>query len=469
MQQKLFAKIPAVDSVLQSEKLKTEFAEIDPSFLAYCVRTVLESLRQEIGKKPGEYDGVDREQFLQKSVEMSREKINSLLGFSLRRIVNATGVILHTGLGRAPLAESAQKNVSEVIKNYANVELNLADGKRGERQNHVEELLCYLTEAQAAAVVNNNAGAVLLALNTLAKGKEVIISRGQLIEIGGSFRLPDVMAQSGAIMKEVGTTNKTHLRDYENAVTENTGAILVAHSSNYRIMGFTKEAAIADLVGLSRKYNIPLIYDLGGGVFLDLAGFGLPHEPVVAENVKLGVDVVTFSGDKVLGGPQSGILVGEKAAITAIRKNALMRALRCDKLIYAALEATLKLYLQPERRTRELPAFRMLLETIEQQRDRARRLLSIVKTKVAGIMSLKMEEGSSQIGSGALPLAEIPSIVLRIDSAKYTAMEIAGQFRQGGEAVVGTIRDDGFYLNFRTIRDDEIDIIAEKIIGLKNV
>ena len=370
-----YKKLPAVDSVLISEDFKKKYHNLENGFLAYCVRVVLDELRRKIKNNPEKFDKTNRENLLKKTVKNAHKKIESVLDFSLKRVINGTGVILHTGLGRAPLAPSVIENIMKIAENYSNVEISLDTGKRGDRMDHVEELLCYLSNAEAAAVVNNNAGAVLIALSSLAKGKEVIISRGQLIEIGGSFRLPDVMAMSGAVMKEIGTTNITKISDYQKAINKNTGAILVAHSSNYRILGFTQEVAIADLIPLSLDFNIPIIYDLGGGVFLDLVKFGLPYEPVVSEYVSLGVDVVTFSGDKVLGGPQSGILVGKKEKISLIRENPLMRALRCDKLLISALEATLKLYLNPERRLKELPVFKMLLEPPAVQGRRIEKIL----------------------------------------------------------------------------------------------
>jgi len=466
MTKSIFAKLPSVDSVLISDKFKLQFQNLDNSFLSYCIRKSIAVLRQDLKRKPERFENVSKDFLMNKVFEISERKIQSLLKPSLQRVINATGVILHTGLGRAPLAESVKKNISNVIDNYSNVELKLTTGKRGERLEHVEEILCFLSEAEAAAVVNNNAAAVLIALNTFANGKEVIISRGQLIEIGGSFRLPDVMVQSSAIMKEIGTTNKTKFKDYENAINKNTGAILVAHSSNYRILGFTEEVTINELVTLSKKNKIPLIYDLGGGVFLDLVKLNLPYEPVVSENVRLGVDVVTFSGDKVLGGPQSGILVGKKSAIKLIRENAMMRALRCDKLILSALEATLKLYLEPEKKLNELPVFKMLLEPLSEQQKKAEQLINTVSGKLDSKISIQIEEGSSEIGSGALPLVEIPSVVIRIEAQKKSAIKIAEYFRKGENPVIGYIKSEGFYLNFRTIRDDEIEIIAKKLLSL---
>ena len=466
MTKSIFAKLPSVDTVIISEPIKSKYQNLEINFLSFCARKVLDKIRKDFQQHPDKFQDKSREELLETVSISTIEKIENLLESSLKYVVNGTGVILHTGLGRAPFSKSAQKNITDVVSNYSNIELDLSSGKRGERLEHVEEILCFLSKSESAAVVNNNAAAVLIALNTFAKGKEVIVSRGQLIEIGGSFRLPDVFEQSGAIMKEVGTTNKTKLQDYEKAINENTGAILIAHSSNYRVLGFTEEVPIADLVSLTKKQKISLIYDLGGGVFLDLVKFNLPYEPVVSENVKLGVDVVTFSGDKVLGGPQSGILVGKKSAIRAIRENPMMRALRCDKLIYAALEATLKSYLDPEKRVSELPVFRMLLEKLPDQEQRIQKLCDKTKGRLDPAIKIKIEEGSSEIGSGALPLEEIPSMVLRIEMNNQSPIKTAQHFRNGKTPIIGYIKDEGFYLNFRTIRDDELNIISEKIISL---
>ena len=461
-----YKKLPSVDSVLISEDFKKKYDNLEAGFLTYCVRTVLAEFRRKIKNNPEKFDKISRENILIKTVIKAHEKIGSLLDFSLKPVVNGTGVILHTGLGRAPIAPNVLDKIIKIAENYSNVEIDLDTGKRGDRLDHVEELLCYLSNAEAAAVVNNNAGAVLIALSSLAKGKEVIISRGQLIEIGGSFRLPDVMAQSGAVMKEIGTTNITRISDYQKAINKNTGAILVAHSSNYRILGFTREVAIADLIPLALNCKIPIIYDLGGGVFLDLVKFGLPYEPVVSEYVRLGVDVVTFSGDKVLGGPQSGILVGKKEKISLIRENPLMRALRCDKLIFSALEATLKLYLDPGKRLKELPVFRMLLEPVSEQRRRIEKILNLLEDKIASSVHLKIEDGNSEIGSGALPLAKIPSMVLRIESETQSAIKVSAFFRKGQIPIIGYLKDKGFYLNFRTILENELQVISEKLQNL---
>ena len=319
-------------------------------------------------------------------------------------------MVLHTGLGRAPLPQAAQAAVARVATGYCNLEFELESGKRGERVAHVEALICSATAAEAAAVVNNNAAAVLLLLDTLARGREVVVSRGQQVEIGGSFRLPEIIAASGAKLREVGTTNRTHLRDYERAVSPETGAILVVHPSNYRVQGFTAEVDLKDLAALSQRAGVPLVHDLGSGALVDLEQWGLPPEPVVSASLKAGAAAVSFSSDKLLGGPQAGIIAGQRPFVEQVRQNPLMRALRCDKLIYAALEAVLSLYrLPPNKLTQTLPALAMLRATVETLEERAQRLLSLLPEEVCRTLRLEVVESLAQAGSGSLPLAEIPS------------------------------------------------------------
>jgi L-seryl-tRNA(Ser) seleniumtransferase len=378
----------------------------------------------------------------------------------LRKAINATGIILHTGLGRAPLSEEARENLMKITEGYCTLEIDLERGKRGERTDHVEDLLCKLTGAEAACVVNNNAAAVLLTLNTLCFGKEAIISRGQLIEIGGSFRIPEVMTKSGAVMVEVGTTNKTHLRDYEKAITKNTGLLFAVHPSNYRIKGFTAEVKLQDLVSLGKKYGVPVAQDLGGGVLVDLRKYDLPYEPVAREGVETGVDVITFSGDKVLGGPQSGILVGKKTYIDAIKTNPLMRALRCDKLIYATLEPTLKLYLRENDLVKKNRVLNMLLEPLGGLEKRIKNVKKRIATVDKSKVDIKIESTTVQMGSGALPLEEIASRALSIRANTIATENLAKKFRLYEPPIIGYIREDRLYFDFRTIfREEDVILI----------
>ncbi len=375
---------------------------------------------------------------------------------SVRRVINATGVVLHTGLGRAPLAAAARQAL-QTAAHYANVELDLPSGQRGERTAHVEAMLCALCRAEAVAVVNNNAAAVLIALSALARGRNVLVSRGQLVEIGGSFRIPDVIESSGARIREVGTTNRTHLRDYEAAIDEQTGAILVVHPSNYRVCGFTAEVALEDLAQLARRSGVPLVYDLGGGVLEDLGQWGLPAEPVVVDELARGADVVTFSGDKVLGGPQAGIIAGARGLVEAMRTNALMRALRCDKLTYAALEATLALYrLRPEALARELPVLSMLCQSGEAVSRRAHALASALQGEWASALRVEVVASRAQAGSGALPLEELPSYAVALALVSGGVEDLARRLRTADVAVVGRIERARLLLDMRAVAEDEV-------------
>ncbi len=422
------------------------------------LREILDEFRRCMPAQPR-----SREEWLELAVQELEERIASFARPRLRPVINATGIILHTGLGRAPYAAAAQENVARIMAGYSNLELDMASGKRGERTDHIESLLCGLCGAAAAAVVNNNAAAVLLALNTLCYGKEAIISRGQLIEIGGSFRLPDVMEKSGTRMREIGTTNKTRLKDYEKALSAQTGAVVVAHTSNYRVLGFTEEPALAEIVEVAHRQGIPVIHDLGGGVLVDLRRLGLPPEPLVQESLAAGVDVVTFSGDKILGGPQAGLLAGAAKYIEPIRANALMRALRCDKLVYAALEATLRLYYHDKTLLQELTTLKMLSDAPPVVLRRAEQLLSLIEPAVHKSARLTIRETKAQAGSGALPLEKIASYGVVLTPADGKCSEWAARLRQASVPVVGYIDGDEITLDLRTVRDEEVETVAEMI------
>jgi L-seryl-tRNA(Ser) seleniumtransferase len=370
-------------------------------------------------------------------------------------------VILHTGLGRAVLSPASQTLAQEIITGYCNLEIDLESGERGDRNLHVERTLCQLTGAEAACVVNNNAAAVLLVLNTMAFRHEVIISRGQLVEIGGAFRMPEVIRKSGAKMVEVGTTNKTKISDYADAITPRTAALLAVHTSNYRVVGFTHEARLDELVKLGRRHDLPIVHDLGGGVLLDLRKYGLPYEPVVSESIRAGASVVTFSGDKVLGGPQCGLIAGGKKWIAKIKKNPLMRALRCDKVTLALLESTLRLFLQPEKLMQSHPVWRMLTEKPEAMQARALRLQQALVESCGAAIDIIVRASEAEAGSGALPIAKIPSFAVGLRSKMHSAAELAKGFRLAAIPVLGYLRDDYFWLDARTIRDEEISLVAQ--------
>ena len=386
---------------------------------------------------------------------------------SLRRVVNATGVVLHTNLGRAPLAAEAAERVAEVARGYSNLEYDLDGRERGSRHDHLRELLCELSGAEAAVVVNNNAAAVLLTLAALAEGREVIVSRGELVEIGGAFRVPDVMRQSGARLVEVGTTNRTHLADFERAVGAATALLLQVHRSNFAVLGFTAEVGAKELVALGAARGVPVAIDLGSGTLIDpasLVGAGLPHEPTVRQAVESGADVVTFSGDKLLGGPQAGIIVGREAAIARIRRHPLMRALRPDKLTLAALEATLAIYRRGA--AHELvPAVRMLAMTPAVLLARAERLAQLVGPTAQVVVAVVAV--ASAVGGGALPLAEPPSGALAITARDGRGAEaLDAVLRAGGLPIVGRIAEGRLLLDVRTIADDELDAVASAVRAL---
>ena len=445
--------LPSVDELLQDQRLA---AEPRPLALAEA-RTALARAREEIqaGAEPGNL------------VERALAELGSARTPRLRRVLNATGVIVHTNLGRAPLADAALERVREVGRGYSNLEYDLAEGTRGSRQDHVAEILRRLTGAEAALVVNNNAAAILLALAALVEPSnkvllspkdEVIVSRGELIEIGDGFRIPEVLARSGARLREVGTTNRTRAADYEAAIGEQTAALLRVHKSNFRVVGFTKQPRVEELARVARRHDIPLVDDLGSGVLqapLDPSNNVLlgDSEPSAKESLAAGADLVTFSGDKLLGGPQAGIVVGSGELVEKLRRHPLQRALRADKLTLAALEGTLALYLEPERAAREVPVLRMLREPVEAVRARAERLAAAVGGEV--------EETTARVGGGALPLAELPSFAAAVEE------ELAAPLRDADPPVVGIVRDGRLLLDCRTLRDDELDEVAAAVVAAR--
>lgn len=383
---------------------------------------------------------------------------------SIHHAINAAGIILHTGLGRAMLAQAAVDAVYDTIKGYCTLAADLEHGQRMSRDIHYADLLCELTGAEAATTANNNAAATMLVLNTLAKGKEVIVSRGQLVEIGGAFRMPDVMEQSGAIMREVGTTNKTHLRDYANAINENTGAIIRVHMSNYRIVGFFEEPGIEELAKLAKERNIAIIDDLGSGALVDLSEFGLEKEPMVCESVAAGVDVACFSGDKLIGGPQSGIMVGKSDAIKVIKKNPLSRAMRIGKMEVAALEATLKLFLDRDRLYQNHPTYKMLSMSLESIDSRAKRAAKKLKEMIGDAANIAVVDGESQVGSGSVPAQALQSRLLSVKPANMSASALAKKLRYHPTPIFARIQQDAVLFDFRTIQADE-DAVVVKALG----
>jgi L-seryl-tRNA(Ser) seleniumtransferase len=424
-----FRALPSVDRLLADERL----AEEPHSLAVVAARIVLDRARDAIraGRQPGPL------------VEAVLEELADTRRPSLRRVLNATGILVHTNLGRAPLADAALDRVVEVGSGYSNLEYDVAGGERGSRQDHLAALLQRLTGAEAALVVNNNAAAVLLSLAALAEGREVIVSRGELIEIGDGFRIPDVLARSGARLVEVGTTNRTRAADYERAIGPETALLLRVHQSNFRIVGFAERPGLAELAEVARRHGIPLVDDLGSGALVAIA-----DEPTPAESLRAGADLVCFSGDKLLGGPQAGVVVGKVDLVERLRRHPLQRALRADKLTLAALEGTLSLAFTPETRSR-IPILRMLEEPLEQVRARAERL--------AGLVGGEVEETVARVGGGALPLAELPSAACAVEES------LAGPLRLGDPPVIAVVRDGRTLLDCRTLTDAETEEVAAAV------
>jgi L-seryl-tRNA(Ser) seleniumtransferase len=454
--------LPSVDEVLRDGRI-SEMLEIHPrSVVLEAVRSVVDSERQDIlAAGVAARQELLKEDYLDRIIENTAAEVQRLVRPRLRRVINATGVVLHTNLGRALLSERARDAVNTVAANYSNLELDLETGRRGSRYAALEHLLTSLTGAEDALVVNNNAAAVLLALSTVARGREVIVSRGQLVEIGGSFRIPEVMAQSGARLVEVGATNKTHPDDYRKAINEETAMLLHVHTSNYRIIGFTRETTVTELVEIGRERKLPVMSDLGSGFLLDLCRFGLPQEPTVQEVLGAGPDVVTFSGDKLLGGPQAGIIVGRHEYIEKMKKNPLTRAIRIDKMTVAALEATLREYQDEEKAIKEIPTLRMLTVSHEVLENRARALAELLENVIDYNKAVfKVEKGMSAVGGGAMPAAELPTSVVAVSPANMHPGELQAALRHGEPAVMSRVQDDRLIMDLRTINDTEFQLLA---------
>lgn len=450
--------IPPIDEVIKQPRVQQLIEKYNREHVLTLARQAAGQLREEIRQKRMDIDRTQATEMILAKVEEAAVKANQ---GKMKRVVNGTGVVLHTNLGRAPLSEKAAAHVAAMGRYYSNLELDLEKGERGSRYQHVEELLVSLTGAEAALVVNNNAAAVLLGLTSFARGKEVIVSRGQLIEIGGAFRVPEVMKQSGAILIEVGTTNRTYPADFERAITENTAMLFTAHTSNYKVMGFVREIDLKELVQLGMKYQIPVMQDLGSGCLLNLGEWGLLEEPNVPECVASGADIVCFSGDKLLGGSQAGILVGKKQYIDAMKKNQLLRALRIDKLTLAALEATLLEYSigQP---AQNLPVINMLSRSPEELQGKARRILQGLRRVFNGddrIAALGLCKVSDTIGGGAYPTYEMPGYGVQIEFSMMSVEAAAKNLRRGDPAMLVRKQDDRIIISARTIFDDEIKLL----------
>ncbi len=454
--QSLLSSLPSVDEILKGRDGGQWLSLFPRTIVLQAIREILSGRRSEI--IAGGAPDTTTESL---SVDM-RRAIERLLAFSLRPVINATGIVIHTNLGRSPLSRKVLENVAAVGSGYSNVEYDLSAGKRGKRHIHVSRLLQQITGAEDALIVNNNAAAVLICLSAMAQGKEVVVSRGELVEIGGSFRIPDVMTASGAVLHEIGTTNKTHLQDYVGAINDSTALLLKVHQSNYRMIGFTADVDIRDLVSLGQRHGLPVMFDLGSGCLVDLKPYGIQHEPSVQDMVKAGVDLVTFSGDKLLGGPQGGIIVGRKQYIEQIRKNPLARAVRIDKLTLAAFESIFMEYLDPDGAKQNIPALSMLLQSPREIRARARRLASAVKRLCPGVTADVVED-VSLAGGGSLPGVEFPTFAVAVKPSSLSVNELEARLRTGSPPVIARIRENALLLDSRSLGDREITAVAEAV------
>ncbi len=458
-QKRRLRQLPSVNRLLQDERLRQWGEMTSPRWVSEGVGQYLDKLRRQL-LAGQEMSIPSDDQLIDAIISDLKKKARP----NLRRVINGTGVVLHTNLGRAKMADAACQAILEAAKHFNNLEYNLEEGRRGSRYEHVEALLCQLTGAEAALVVNNNAAAVFLVLRELAADKEVIVSRGELVEIGGSFRVSEIMAESGARLVEVGTTNKTHPQDYIKHISAETALIMKVHRSNFKTIGFTAEVDAAELVQIGQEHQIPIYEDLGSGVLFDLRLYGIGDEPTVQEVVKKGVDVVSFSGDKLLGGPQAGIIVGRKALIDRLKKNQLNRALRVDKFTLAALEATLRLYLFPEEAKQAIPTLQMILSPSELLREKAETLRQKLLEPLSGLADVGIEQGSSEVGGGSLPDVSLPTWLVWIQPSSISLPQFEHALRTGEPPVIGRLWREKFWLDMRTIEADEITECANRVI-----
>lgn len=462
MNKTLLRNLPKVDNILEKKGIKNLLNNYPRDYVLKAIRESLDEVRNSVIN-----NRICEEEFKIKVLNIEDdviERIKKKNQFKLKKVINATGTVIHTNLGRSVLTDDILDNVKEVSTGYSNLEYDLINGKRGSRYSHLIELIREITGAEDAIIVNNNAAAVLLVLSSLGKDKEVVVSRGELIEIGGAFRIPDVMEQSGCHLVEVGTTNKTHLSDYEHAITEDTGALLKVHTSNYKILGFTESVDSKDLSSLGKDNSIPVIEDLGSGVLVDLSKYNLSYEPTVGETLKKGVDIVTFSGDKLLGGPQAGIIVGKKEYIDLCKRNPLNRALRIDKFTIAALESVLRYYIDEKDAVKNIPTLRMITMKKEEIENKAK----LLKDKIDELslnkeIKIDMVDLVSQVGGGSMPLEELPSKGISLHLENYSANKMEEFFRNYKIPIIARISDNVIYFDLRTVEIEEIEIIVDAI------
>ena len=455
----ILRKLPSVDKMLAGESASSLRRLYSENTVKRIVRATLDSIRSgvitgRLSERDCDIDSVESRVL---------SEADRLYGPKLKTVINATGVIVHTNLGRSPLPQSVVDRIAQAALSYSNLEYDIGQGKRGERNSHLRVLIEELTGAEAALAVNNNAAAVLLALSTMARGKEVIVSRGELIEIGGSFRIPEVMERSGAILREVGATNRTHVRDYESAINENTALILKCHTSNYRIVGFTKEVELDELAEIGRKHDIPTMMDLGSGCLVDLAPFGLSDEVTVQSVVAGGIDIVSFSGDKLLGGPQAGLLVGKRQYVEAMRQNPLTRALRMDKMTLAGLEATLEEYVKPDGPFALIPTLEMIARSSDRLKADAEFLAGSLRSALGSGYEVKIEQGAGRVGGGALPMGDLegPRVVVR--HSTMSAARLERNLRSGNPPVIALVHENAVLFDCRTLLHDQLASLPELV------
>ena len=456
MSKQLLSQIPAINKILLLDEVKSLIQEYSEVGVKSAIKNYIDEIKQEILNEE-----LHEVPSLEKIVEVVSQIVKSEDNNSLRRVINATGTILHTNLGRSLLSQKIKENIESVAFNYSNLEFDIDNKKRGSRYVHLIDIIKKLTGAEDVLVVNNNAAAVLLTLNTLVKDKEIVVSRGELVEIGGAFRIPEIIKLSGGTPVEVGTTNKTHLKDYENAITDNTGALLKVHTSNYKIVGFTKEVSNEEISYLARENELVSINDLGSGQFVDFSRFGLPYEPTVKEVLDSGIDIVTFSGDKLLGGPQAGIIVGKKEYIEQMKKNQLTRALRVDKMTLAALEATLKLYLDEKEALEHIPTLHM----ISLSKERLFAKSDVFKTRLSDLdFKITIAEDKAEVGGGSYPESYLDSVVVKLEHPRLSATDIERRLLEVEIPIITRIKDNELIFDMRTLRTREFDLVKQALI-----
>ena len=458
----LFKMLPSVDEVLSQKEIEELIEKYPRSIVLESIREVIDINRKTIVAIKTEEEAEKFSLTMEKVIEETEKKARDNYALSLKKVINGTGTVLHTNLGRSLISEKIKDEIWTAASRYSNLEYDLEKGERGSRYVHLTDMIKRLTGAEDVLVVNNNAAAVMLVLSTMAKGGEAIVSRGELVEVGGSFRIPSVMALSGADLVEIGATNKTHLKDYEEAITENTRALMKVHTSNYRIMGFTESISVAELVELGKKYDLPVIEDLGSGVFIDLSKYGLEYEPTVLDSIHRGADIVTFSGDKMLGGAQAGIIVGKKKYISAMKKNQLTRALRVDKLTICALEATLRMYLDEEEAVKNIPTLNMITMPMEELERKANLLYAEIE-KLNLDADVHIEECLSQVGGGSMPLETMKSRGIAITPNNMNVSTLERKLRLGDSHIIARVYDNKYVLDVRTIFEDEFVDVANEL------